>query len=723
MRKASSWVGTIRANWVLVFTCVGALLILSFLSLATDRGFEQNARLRQEVSNSYDARAALQGVLTRHQDIELGQRGYVITGDPKFLAPYRSGASRIDANLDLFAKLAGSDGQSKLVDDLRRTSVEKRRFVARTIGLVEGGRRDEAVNLIGSGEGKQLMDHIRVLIGEISEAERVKLEVRTAAVNAARERLRDRTFTLQIGLILLLALSAILIGRSQWALKNAHRRARDLAMRQEAIFDSAKDGMIVLNPSGSIESLNPSAAKMFDVPSESLLRRDIGSLFEIAPDRGQIETFLRRLKANRKENYGQIQEFVGRRQNGATFPLEVSVSPVHLADGTLFVAVIRDISDRREVEQMKGEFVATVSHELRTPLTSIAGSLGLISGGAAGEIPPKTARLVEIAHSNAARLVRLINDILDIEKIEAGRMQFDLRPLALRPLLEAAEHQTAGFAGEYGVAVHVEPVAPGAAVLADEDRLMQVVTNLLSNAIKFSRRGEAVTVRVTPLDRRYRISVIDRGEGIPDAFRGRIFGKFAQADASDSRQKGGTGLGLSIVREIVVRLGGSVDFESVEGAGSIFHVDLPAAELPGTVQAPTSEVEAPLSRDPALPVVLHVDDDPDMLAVVASAFDGKAAIHSMPSVAEARAAIRRTRYDGAILDVGMLDGCGTDLVAPLRKRAPSLPVVLFTAQEVDGAPKEGIDLVLVKSRASLDTLVREVTDRIGSKRVNGGGGK
>lgn len=722
MRKAANWRRAVMGNWVLIITGGGALLILFFLSLATDRGFEQNAHLREQVSNSYDARAALQGVLTRHQDIELGQRGYIITGDPKFLTPYRAAEARIDGNFDLFAKLAGSDGKDQLIGALRRASLEKRRFVARTIGLVESGQRDEAVRLIASGEGKRSMDHIRVLISEMSEAERQKLEDRTAAANAAREQLRGRTFTLQIGLILLLALAAVLIARSQWARKKAHRRARDLATRQEAIFDSAKDGMIVLNPSGSIESLNPSAAAMFGVPSESLLRRDIGALFEIAPDRGQIETFLRRLKANRKENYGQIQEFVGRRQNGTTFPLEVSVSPVHLADATLFVAVIRDISDRREVEQMKGEFVATVSHELRTPLTSIAGSLGLISGGAAGEIPPKAARLVEIAHSNAARLVRLINDILDIEKIEAGRMQFDIRPLALAPLLEAALHQTAGFAEEYGVPVHIDPVTPDVAVQADEDRLMQVITNLLSNAIKFSRRGEDVTVRVTPLDRRYRISVIDRGEGIPEAFRSRIFGKFAQADASDSRQKGGTGLGLSIVREIVVRLGGSVDFESVAGAGTIFHVDLPAADLPGVTAAPPAFAAA-RNSDPALPVVLHVDDDPDMLSVVASAFDGKASIHSTPSVAEARAAIRQMRFDAAILDVGMLDGCGTDLVPPLRKRSPSLPVILFTAQEVGGAPQDGIDLVLVKSRASLDTLVREVTDRIASRRADGGGGK
>lgn len=722
MGRASAWLRAGKANWVLITAAIGVLLILSFLSLATDRGFEQNARLRQDVAESYNARAVLQAVLTLHQDIELGQRGYVITGDPSFLAPYRSAEARIDANFEAFEKFAGADGQAALMAELERTSIEKRRFVARTIALVEEGRRDEAARLITGGEGKRSMDHIRTLIGTISEGERAKLEQRTVLANNARERLRQRTFTLQVGLIMLLALAAFLIARSQLARKRAHRRARDLAARQEAIFDSAKDGMIVLNPSGSIESLNPSAANMFGVPSESLLRRDIGALFEIAPDRGQIETFLRRLKANRKESYGQIQEFVGRRQNGQTFPLEVSVSPVHLADATLFVAVIRDISDRREIEQMKGEFVATVSHELRTPLTSIAGSLGLISGGAAGEIPPKAARLVEIAHSNAARLVRLINDILDIEKIEAGRMQFDVRPLALGPLLEAAAHQAAGFADEYGVSVHVETVAPEAAVLADEDRLMQVVTNLLSNAIKFSRRGEAVTVRVTPLDRRYRISVIDRGEGIPEAFRSRIFGKFAQADASDSRQKGGTGLGLSIVREIVVRLGGAVDFESVEGAGSIFHVDLPAAETPGIAPAPDA-AEPSRPTDRALPVVLHVDDDPDMLAVVASAFDGKAMIHSTPSVAEARAAIRRTRYDAAILDIGMLDGCGTDLVEPLRKRSPTLPIILFTAQEVDGAPKNGIDLVLVKSRASLDRLVSEVSGRIVSGRGNGGGGK
>lgn len=707
-------------NGILALASASVLLILLFLALEVSRGFDQNAFFRREAAKSYAARTALQGVLTLHQDIELGQRGFVITGNPDFLEPYRNAEAQIDGKLDAFAKLAGGQGQEGLIANLKAVSARKRRFAAEMINLVQQGRRDEAIRLIAGGEGKLSMDGIRAQIARISAGERRELERRTAVADAAREALRWRTLVLLLGLIVLLGLSAFLVARSQAAKQAALRRSQDLAARLEAIFDSAKDGMIVLNPSGSIESINPAAAAMFGFTAEGLLRRDIGALFEVAPDRGQVETFLRRLAANRREIYGQIQEFVGRHLDGSTFPLEVSVSRVHLAGGALFLAILRDISERREVEQMKSEFVATVSHELRTPLTSIAGSLGLISGGAAGEVTPKVGRLIEIAHSNAARLVRLINDILDIEKIEAGRMQFDIRSLGLAPLLDAAIHQTAGFADEYGVSIRIDPFMPGARVLADEDRLMQVFTNLLSNAIKFSPRGETVTVRVVPLDRRYRISVVDRGEGIPEAFRNRIFEKFAQADGSDTRQKGGTGLGLSIVREIVVRLGGSVSFDSIEGEGSAFHVDLPMAK-PQVMEQVSDDVAVVQPVDASLPVILHVDDDPDMLAVVAGVFDGKAIVHSAPSVAEAQELIKRNRYDGAILDVGMLDGCGTDLAVPLRKHSHALPIILFTAQEAEGGNNDGIDLVLVKSRATLDTLVREMLGRIESARSSAGG--
>lgn len=707
----------LRGRWngaVVIAAAVGVPVILLLMAFLVNRGFEETARLRREVEGSYETRAALERVLSLHQDIELGQRGYLITGDETFLRPYREASRSVDQALVSLREADMAAGDAERLATLKVTSDAKRRFVDRTLELQAQGRTEAALQLVRGGEGKQLMDRLRDEIAELSRIERSRLAGRTAAVGHARGRLRTQTVALQVTLILLLALAAWIAARSNVARQHALRRAEDLAARQESILDSAKDGMIVINPSGSIESLNPAAAEMFGHNPDALLRRDIGVLFEVAPDRGRIESFLRRLGANRRETYGQVQEFVGRRADTSTFPVEVSISPVRLTETTLFLAVIRDISERREVEQMKSEFVATVSHELRTPLTSIAGSLGLIEGGAAGKLPSKAARLVEIAHSNATRLVRLINDILDIEKIEAGRMQFDIRPLELDSLLQKAVQLSTGFATKYDVEIDLVAPPAGASVLADEDRLMQVVTNLLSNAIKFSPPGGIVTLRVEPLDRRHRISIEDRGSGIPESFRSRIFGKFAQADSSDTRQKGGTGLGLSIVREIVLQLGGSIGFDSTEGQGTVFHVDLPAAsatEARAVVHEAGATVPDPASVA-VMPAVLHVDDDPDMLDVLANVFEGKARLHSTPSVIDARAILRRERIDAAILDIGLIDGCGTDLVGPLREHGPHLPILVFTAQEADQCQMDGVDLVLVKSRASLDQLVDETMRRI-----------
>lgn len=689
--------------------CGGSLLILLILTNAINTGFEDTARLRQLAAESYEARALLQAILSRHQDLELGQRGYVLSADPEFLEPYENASRDIDTYINKYWARA-SMVQRAQVQALRRASAKKRYFASRTIAMVEQGRKIEAENLIAKGDDKRAMDRVRALVDEMSRTEEAILAQRVADAEQSRIRVRQRTISLEIGLISLLAIAGLIIIRSQIAREKVRRTAHDMAVRQEAIFDCSKDGFIVLNPSGSIESLNPAAAAMFGFASQELLRRDIGLLFEVAPERGEVETFLQRLHANNKPSYGRIQEFAAKRRDGSIFPLEVLVSPVHLAEKTLFLAALRDISDRREIEHIKSEFVATVSHELRTPLTSIAGSLGLINGGAAGEVSPKVGRLVEIAHSNAARLVRLINDILDIEKIEAGRMPFDIRPLPLAPLIAEVIEQSQGFANQYGVRLKVEPIHPSAAVMADEDRLVQVVTNLLSNAIKFSSAGDDVCVAVTSLDRRQRISVRDHGTGVPEAFRATIFDKFAQADTSDTRKKGGTGLGLSIVREIVVRLGGAIYFESVEGEGSVFYVDLPATS--------PSEIALPFDDDgqaeQRLPLLLHLEDDPDMQALVASAFHRRAAVHRVSTVAKARQAIFDGTYAAVILDISVSDGSGLQLVKLLRQRNPGTPVIVFTAQDIEGGLQDQIDVALVKSRASLDRLVSVVMERVGT---------
>lgn len=693
------------ARWVVIAAMICVPLLLLVLTLLVGRGFAETAALRREVIRSYEARADLQRILSLHQDLETGQRGFLITRDGQFLKPYSDAVAKINPALAALSQHLPRDPRYDAeLAELRQLSRAKRAFVDRSIRLARSGDRIGAERLIANGEGKRLMDRLREQIAGIDRSERDSLARVTAVFEHARIRVRNETFALQTVLLLLLAGAGYLVFRSNSARDRARRHSEDLAARQEAIFASAKDGMIVLNRSGSIESLNPAAARMFGYAPKALLRRDIGILFEVAPDRGQIESFLRRLQAKRNGSAGEVQEFVGRRQDASAFPLEVSLSAVPLAEATLFLAVCRDISERREIEQIKGEFVATVSHELRTPLTSIAGSLGLITGGAAGAIPAKALRLIQIAQSNSARLVRLINDILDIEKIEAGRMTFDIKPIALDHLLRRAIRDNAGFAAEYGVQVELGAFSGDSVVLADEDRLIQVITNLLSNAVKFSPPKGIVRVAVTALDRRFRISVSDQGEGIPETFRDRIFGKFAQADNSDSRRLGGTGLGLSIVREIVTRLGGSVGFESEVGHGTTFHVDLPATRIAATHLVPPESI---VDRS-GFPEILHLDDDPDMLRVISSVFDGHAEIYSTPSVVEARAAIRHKRFDAAILDIGLADGSGLEMVPLLRAQDAAIPIMVFTAQEGDAATLEGVDGVLVKSRASLDTLLDDV---------------
>ncbi len=233
------------------------------------------------------------------------------------------------------------------------------------------------------------------------------------------------------------------------------------------------------------------------------------------------------------------------------------------------------LDEQRRMERLKNEFISIVSHELRTPLTSIHGALGLINTGLGGELQPRARQLVDVAYRNSQRLVRLVDDILDLQKIESGAMAFQLHPLEVRPLLEQSIEANQSYAGRLGVALALAGAPAGVRVYGDADRLMQVMTNLLSNAAKFSPPGESVRVAAQRLDGAIRVSVTDRGPGIPEEFKERIFQKFAQADSSTTRDKGGTGLGLSITKAIVERLGGTIDFETDPATGTTFRFDLP----------------------------------------------------------------------------------------------------------------------------------------------------
>ena len=237
-----------------------------------------------------------------------------------------------------------------------------------------------------------------------------------------------------------------------------------------------------------------------------------------------------------------------------------------------------DLTERREIERIKNELISVVSHELRTPVTSISGALGLISGGALGEIPPAIHSMVDIAHQNSVRLNRLINNLLDMDKLIAGKMAFDIRPQPLGPIIEQALELHRALAEPFGVTLNMEGRIEDW-VLADTERLQQVLSNLLSNAIKFSPREAQVRVHSERHGESVRVCISDQGPGVPEGFRDQIFKKFSQADSSSRRQKGGTGLGLVICKELVGHMGGRIGFDSAPGAGAVFWFELKHCEV------------------------------------------------------------------------------------------------------------------------------------------------
>ncbi len=242
-----------------------------------------------------------------------------------------------------------------------------------------------------------------------------------------------------------------------------------------------------------------------------------------------------------------------------------------------YVLVTRDITERVRVERLKREFISVISHELRTPLTAIAGALDLVVSGTAGDLPAPLQRLLDIARNNGRRLRLLVDDLLDMDKLIAGKMRFDIQPHSLRPLLELALENNRTFGVDQHVTLRlVEPI-PDVQVAVDDQRLLQVLANLLSNAIKFSPTGAEVEIMATAVGRQVRVTVRDHGAGVPEAFRHRLFEKFSQADGSDSRQQHGSGLGLAIVREMMERMHGVAGYTPGEVAGSCFYVDLPCA--------------------------------------------------------------------------------------------------------------------------------------------------
>ncbi|NOQ16849.1 MAG: PAS domain S-box protein, partial [Methyloprofundus sp.] len=340
------------------------------------------------------------------------------------------------------------------------------------------------------------------------------------------------------------------------------------------LLDNISDAIITIDDKGSILSLNNAVEQLFGYHPSELLKQNIKMLMP-SPYKDMHDSYLANfLATGEKHIIGQTREVSALRKNGEVFEIELWVHQITYKGNTQFMGVIRDISERKHVDKIKTEFISTVSHELRTPLTSIRGSLGMLKSGVLGEVPGKANRMVELAYNNTERLINLVNDILDVEKIQAGKIELKLESLNLTELVQQSIAANEAYAASCQVTLDFSSELDSFQVYADEQRLQQVMANLISNASKFSPEHGRVSITIKKINQFIRVSVSDQGEGIPEKYRSKIFQKFSQVDSSDTRQKGGTGLGLNITKAIIEQHGGHIDYTSVEGNGSIFFLEL-----------------------------------------------------------------------------------------------------------------------------------------------------
>lgn len=365
----------------------------------------------------------------------------------------------------------------------------------------------------------------------------------------------------------------LVTGRAQHVALLVEQRTLELA----AILNEAVEAIIICDEFWRIERANPAACNLFEYTENKLIGTYAESVIPVLNDIKGAAVAEKGIKSIDAREWKSL-ETLALSSSGMKIPIEIGVSCVELPERRIYTCIIHDVTARKKIDKLKSEFISTVSHELRTPLTSITGALGLLTSGSIPEMPAKAMDLLAIAKSNALRLGRLVNDILDIEKLEFGQLQLELIDYEVNDLMRVAIEQNSGYAVKYGVHLaldnhHIDNQK--IIVRVDPDRFLQVMSNLISNAVKYSNLDGIVTLSAKVDGSSVLFSVEDHGSGIPEVFRSRIFQKFAQADSSDTRRREGTGLGLSITRIIVERMGGVIDYTSSPNKGSVFYFSLP----------------------------------------------------------------------------------------------------------------------------------------------------
>lgn len=726
-----------RGHGPLVPTAIAVLLLLGSVMALAYAELHELSRANGWSIHTYRVISEVQALGNAALEMETAFRGNALVGEPHFVDSWRERERDWQEHAAAIRALTTDNPlqQSRLADLTRLHDAWRDAQLRAMTDSPDPAQRAAARAVATDPAEVARRNGVRQeMVRVLDQVEATEFRLLSARVERAHWlEVRTRTLMLVSGILAMVvaAVAAVAVLGRTARLREANRlltaeaaerilarqAAERLARQNELILNAVAEGIYGVDAHGYTTFANPAAAALLGFAADDLPGRPYEAT--LSPDGPEDPVRAALLDGVARTT----RDATFRRADGSRFPVELTASP--LAENERVggaVITFRDVTERREVDRMKDEFVSVVSHELRTPLTAIRGSLGLLAAGKAGELTERGQRMLDIAVQNTDRLIRLINDILDLERIESGKVAMEPRPVSAAELAHNAAEVIQPVAERAGVGVYVwaEPVW----VNADPDRVLQVLTNLVSNAVKFSAPGSTVEVMVEPRGGEALVRVIDHGRGIPHDRLESIFERFQQVDSSDSRQKGGTGLGLAICRTIVGQHGGRIWAESEPGVGSTFLFTLPLhgaeqAAVPSRYAGGANDAVA--ADDEGRRHVLVVEDDEGLARVLRETFERRGvAAHTAQSGETAWALARRQRPHVVVLDIAIPDGDGYWLADRFREHPDlrSVPIIAYTALDLDEHGRDRLRragvAVLTKSRIEPTELERRVMAVLGT---------
>ena len=548
---------SLKSELLLSFTA--AFLVLAATGFASYATLSQFIGTQKWISHTQEDLHFLNRLLSEIETAISEERLYLITGQERYIDSYREYETRALKTLKrIDILLAYPDIGQKQIRMLEPFIIERFKIADMLIQIREKKGLSAAQAIIRTGNTDGITILIRKYIEDVKNEEQKKLTLRIAVADkSAKKMISAITVVILVGLIFLCLAAWIIYQDLNERLRLEEERAR--------FFRLSVDLFCVANFSGFFEQINPAWEKILGYSPSEIITRPIMDFFP--PE-------------NREKVAGEIERLT------LGFSLKDFETPILCKDGSskwlrwnavssipdqLIYATARDITEQKKVIQMKDEVIAMATHEMRNPLTAIHASLSVLVEETKPVLNPSIEKLLSIASQSSAHLIELVNDFLDIQKLEYGRMEFHMRTIALESLIKKASELNSTYAQKLNVNLRIRGLIPSVQISVDEGRFLQVMANLISNAVKYSAQGQTVDIAASHWDDFVRISVIDSGSGIPEEFHERVFQKFSQATGS----KQGTGLGLSISKAIIEKMGGTIGFNTAKGRGTEFFFDLP----------------------------------------------------------------------------------------------------------------------------------------------------